>query len=312
MRALVATDYGALDQALVLASVPEPVPAPGQVLVRVRAAALNPLDLALILGSMREQMPIAHPFTVGMDAAGVVVAVGDGVRDHAPGDEVLGYSAFVSGTVAEYTLIESGPYLASRPAGLDPVRAAGVPESGLTATHLLRAAGLRPGSSMLVIGATGGIGLYTVQLATAAGVEVLATGKPTDRDYVRSLGAVEMVDYTRGQVVRDALALRPDGVDVVLDLVNAGPDIVASAEAVRPGGRVVSPLGGPTELGRGVTAHYIGQMTPRPGDLAELAARAASGRLRVEVGAVYPLDEAKQAVTDFASRHIHGKVVVRI
>lgn len=311
VMALVATEYGPPEKVLAVTDVPAPTPSPNQVQVRVQAAALNPLDLYLITGAMGSQMPVRHPFVVGMDAAGTVAAVGDRVRGYAEGDPVLGFSGFNAGTAAAYTVIADGPFLARRPAGLDAVRAAAIPESGLTATHLLRVVAPRPGQRMLVIGATGGVGMFAVQLAAAAGVEVIATATPDDADYVRGLGAADVIDHTSRDVVVETRARYPDGVDVILDVVNAGPAIVASAGAARAGGRVVSPRSGPTDLG-GVTAVYIGQMTPEPGDLDRLAQLAADGSLRVEVGAAYPLDRGHEAVADFASTHIRGKVAITV
>src|SRR5438132_6782100 len=139
MRALVATDYGTPFK-LSVAEVPTPTAGPGQVLVRVEAAALNPFDLALISGAMREMVPLTFPFVIGMDAAGMVAALGPGVTRFAVGDPVIGWSGFASGTVAEYAVIPDGLELAKRPAGLDAVHGAAIPESGVTAAHLLRAA----------------------------------------------------------------------------------------------------------------------------------------------------------------------------
>jgi NADPH:quinone reductase-like Zn-dependent oxidoreductase len=313
MKALVATDYGPPLQVLRIADIPDPAPAPapGQVLVRVQAAALNPFDVKLTIGELREMVPIQHPFVIGMDASGTVAGVGEGVSGYAEGEPVFGYSGLAAGTVAEYTLMQAGPFLAKRPDGLDPVRAAGIPQSGLTALHLLRAAELKPGQRALVVGATGGIGMFVVQLAVAEGVEVIATATPDDVEYVLSLGASHVVDYTAGDVAEQTFSVYPDGVDVVLDLVNVGSDLGASAAAAKPGGRVVSSLGGPTDLGRGVTGVYIGMMTPQPGDLEDLGAMATRG-LHIEVGATYPLDRAVQAVVDFATKHIRGKVVITV
>lgn len=310
MKALVATEYDPPEQALRVTDVAEPAPGEGQVLVKVQAAALNPFDLRLVTGQLREMVPVAHPFAVGMDFAGTVAATGEGVSGYAQGDPVFGYSGTDAGTVAEYTLIQAGAQLAKRPDGLDPVRAAAIPDAGMTALHLLRAAELKPGQRVLVVGATGGIGMFLVQLGAAEGVEVIATARPDDVDYVRSLGASHVVDYLAGDVAEQTRSVYPEGVDVVFDLVNAGPDVARSAAAAKPGGRVVSPLGGPAELERGVTGTYI-RMTPQLGDLDDLAAMVARG-LRIEVGATYPLDEAVQAAVDFATRHIRGKVVITV
>ncbi|MFC6600278.1 NADP-dependent oxidoreductase [Kitasatospora paranensis] len=308
MKALVAREYTTLD-GVIVTDLPKPVAGPGEVLLKVEAAALNPLDLALITGAMKDFFPVEHPLVVGMDAAGTVGEVGQGVTTYAPGDPVLAFTG-QAGAVAEYTVVAVGPHLAKRPAGLAAQRAAAIPESGMTATCLLRAVGLTAGESVLVVGATGGVGLYAVQLAASLGANVIATATPEDADYVRGLGAHGTVDYKAGDVTEQTLRQVPDGVDVVVDLINRGDTLSSTARAVRDGGRLVSPLFGPQDLGRGVTGAYIGSFTAEPGDLEDLAARAADGRLRVEIGATYPFAEAPQAVSDFAGKHIRGKVVI--
>ncbi|GGV42900.1 NADPH:quinone reductase [Kitasatospora herbaricolor] len=310
MKALVSTEYQPLDR-ISLAERPKPAAGPGQVLVKVSAAALNPLDLALITGAMKDFYPVDHPLVVGMDVAGTVTEVGPDAAGYAPGDQVL---AFVpsGGTVAEYTVATVGPRLARRPAGLDAEHGAAIPESGMTAVCLLRAVGLGADESLLVIGATGGIGLYAVQLATALGARVIATAAADDAGYVRELGATDTVDHRAGDVVEQTLRLVPGGVDVVLDLINRGEGLADTARAARPGGRLVSPLFGPAELEREVTPVYIGSFDPAPGDLEDLAHRAADGRLRVELGARYPFDRAVDAVADFAGKHTRGKIVITV
>ncbi|MFI8500636.1 NADP-dependent oxidoreductase [Streptomyces sp. NPDC085524] len=310
MKALVATEYQPLDR-LTIADLPKPEPGPGEVVVKVEAAALNPLDLMLVTGAAKDLFPAEHPLVIGMDMAGTVAEVGTGVSGYAPGDQVLGFVG-QAGSVAEYTVATPGPRLAHRPQGLDAVQAAAIPESGMTAVCLLRAVGLMQGESVLVIGATGGIGLYAVQHAHTLGARVIATATAQDADYIRELGAAGTVDYRAADVVEETLKLVPGGVDVVVDLVNRGEALAGSARAVRPGGRLVSPLFGPGELDRDVTPVYIGSFNPEPGDLEGLASRAADGSLHVEIGARYAFDDAVQAVADFAGKHIRGKVVITV
>jgi NADPH2:quinone reductase len=313
MKALVANDYGPPSQ-LTVAEVEDPEPAPGQVLVAIAAAALNPLDLKQVTGAVREFSPIEFPYIPGMDGAGTVAAVGAEVSRFSVGAEVFGFFGQTPGTIAQYALIAESPFLAARPAELDAVRAAAIPESGLTALSLLRAAALTAGQSALVIGATGGIGMFVVQLAARDGAVVLATAGPQDSEYVRALGATATLDYKSSDVIEGALSLHPDGVDVVFDLVNMGPALTASAQAVSSGGQLISPLGGPdaAALGReDITATYTGLSASRePADLEELGAQVAAGTLTVEVGDVYALEDATQAFVDFAATHTRGKLVV--
>jgi NADPH:quinone reductase len=318
VKALLANGYGPPSQ-LVRGEAPQPAPGPRQVLVRMRAAALNPFDLKLLARGQGEGMQVQFPHIPGMDGAGFVAALGEGVEGLAAGDEVFGFFGRTPGTVAEYALLDAGPYLALRPEGLDSEHAAALPESGVTAKTLLRALELRPttvsaagaGSRVLVVGATGGIGMFAVQLAAAAGAEVLATAGPEDREYVLGLGAAHALDYTSGDLVEQVHAIHPEGVDAIVDLVNSGEAIRESARALRPGGRLASPLGGPGDLDRGVEVSYV-SLTLLPGDLDDLAARAARGELRVEVSRVYPFDEAVAAFVDFAEGHTRGKLVISL
>lgn len=307
VRALIAQDYGPPSR-LSLGEAPQPQPGGGQVLVRMRAAALNPFDLKLITGAVKEFVPIEFPYVPGMDGAGTVAALGEGVQGVSVGDEIFGFFGRTPGTIAEFAVL-AVDYLAPRPSELDPLHAAALPESGLTAKTLLRAIEPSAGESLLVVGATGGVGMFVVQLAAAAGVEVLATATPADADYVLGLGAAHALDYTSDDTAELARALHPQGVDAVIDLVSSGAAVRGSARALRDGGRFASPLQGPEDLGRGIQASYV-SLTLQPGDLQDLAERAASGALRVEVSRVYPLAEAVQAFVDFASGHTRGKLVI--
>jgi NADPH:quinone reductase len=312
MKALVANAYGP-PSALEVADVADPEPGPGEVLVAVEAAALNPFDLKVLTGAVRDFNPVEFPYIPGMDAAGTIAGVGPGVSRFSGGEEVFGFFGQTPGTMAEYAVIADGPFLSTRPGELDPIRAAAIPEAGLTALSLLRAVALQAGSTVLVIGATGGIGMFIVQLAARDGATVLATAGPEDSEYVRGLGAAEALDYRAGDVIEEALRLHPGGVDVVFDLVNMGPALAPSAHAVRPGGRLISPRAGDTSLlGRDdITVVQTGLGEHRePVDLDRLGAQVAAGVLAIEIGAVYMLDNGLQAFVDFAETHTRGKLVV--
>ncbi|MGW2301896.1 NADP-dependent oxidoreductase [Streptomyces sp. NPDC001809] len=309
MKALVSASYGPVD-ALEIAELPVPAPGPGQVQVKVSAAALNPLDVILVTGRLKAVLPVEHPFVPGMDAAGVVTAVGEGVTRFAVGDEVIAFTHDTTGTVAEYTIVAEGPGLVHRPESIDAVRGAALPVTSMTASALLAAAELEAGQTVLIIGATGGIGSFLVQLAARAGAEVLATARGTDRDYVLGLGARHAIDFTEVDTVEEARRLRPDGVDVVIDLVNGGPAVEATAKAVKDGGRLVSSIGVPETLERSVTPVHVG-VEGGIGLLEGIVGQVAAGELSVEVSATYPAEQAGQAYVDFvAGKHTRGKVVV--
>jgi len=307
MKALTAHSYGPVDQ-LTVADLPAPVPAPGQVLLRVEAAALNPLDIALATGAMREAMPVNHPFVLGLDAAGVVQQIGDGVTGFAPGDAVVAFT-YPRGAIAEFTVVSEGPQLVRRPSGVDAVSAAALPVAAMTAAGAVRDAQLEPGQSVLIVGATGGVGSFAVQLAARAGARVLATASHLDAEYMHSLGAQHTIDYTVGDTTQQVLRLQPEGVDVVIDLVNAGPSLAATAGAAKPGGRLISPLGGPPHFDRDVTAIYT-HIEASAGLLEDLVDQVAVGQLAVQVSAIYPFTDATLAVNDFVGKHTRGKVLI--
>ena len=308
MKALLARSYGPLDE-LEIGEAPRPVPGPGQLLVRTQAAAVNPIDIALVTGRLRAELPVSHPFVPGVDISGVVEAVGEGVDRFTAGDAVIAWNGVPSGAFAEYAIVRADDSAALRPGGLDAGHGAALPTGALTASALLDEAKLGPGSSVLVVGATGGLGGYAVQLAKQAGATVLATGRDSDRDYLRRLGADHVIDYLTEDVADRVRNWVPAGVDAVIDVAQAGPALAASAAAAKPGGLVVSPLGGPASFDRDVTARYTGTTTPS-GRLGRLAALAAAGDLHVEIDAEYPFAQAPQALADFAGRHVRGKIVV--
>ncbi|MEZ3179078.1 zinc-binding dehydrogenase [Streptomyces pimonensis] len=308
MRALAATAYGPLED-LEFIDLPRPVPGPGHVLVRTEAAALNAVDKALITGTMRHVVPVRHPFVPGVDVSGVIEAVGADVTRFAVGEAIVAWNDVPSGALAEYVLVKATAAAAVRPAGLTAAQGAALPTAALTAAALLDISGTSPGDTVLVVGAGGGVGSYLVQLANRAGLVVLATGRTGDQEFLDGLGALHTIDYQHVDITEEALRLVPGGVDVVFDLANAGPALALTAGAARSGGRLVSPLGGPRSFERGVTAVYGGTTTP-DGRLAALAAQAATGELRIAIGAEYAFAEARRALVDFAHRHIRGKVTI--
>ncbi|MFD0312813.1 NADP-dependent oxidoreductase [Streptomyces flavalbus] len=308
MKALVARSYGPLEE-LSTVDLPTPVPGPGQLLVRMEAAALNAVDKVLVTGAMRDAIPVTHPFVPGVDISGTVEAVGTAVTRFRPGDPVIAWNSVASGALAEYALINDAPSAARRPAELTPAQGAALPTGALTAAALLELVDAPQGSGVLIVGAAGGVGSYTVQLAKQAGLTVVATGRAGDEAFLSGLGAHHVLDYRAVDIVEETRRLLPGGADVVIDLANAGPGLAATAAAARPGGRLVSPLGGPPSFDREVTALYGGTRATE-GRLAALAAQAAKGELSIPIDSSYPFAEARQALIDFGARHVQGKITV--
>jgi NADPH2:quinone reductase len=264
---------------------------PGEILVRVEACGLNYVDRALGSGAMSQPAAHSGPCICGMDAAGTVIASGDRVMRFEVGDEVFGHFlaeswAWVHSPCARTTA--DGPHVERRPEGLDPIAAVALAEAGLTAKTILRAAEVRPGQTALVIGATSGVGTVLVPLLAEAGANVIAAATPEDDDYVRSLGAVETIEYTAASPVTDTLAAHPD-VDLFVDLVSFSEPYFITAGA--PHGTIVSaqPRGDePPGIPRiGISAE--------PGDLAALAQRALDARQPVEIAPSPPAPIAAEA-----------------
>jgi NADPH:quinone reductase-like Zn-dependent oxidoreductase len=311
MKALVVDRYGAPRDARI-ADVSVPKVQDGYLLVRMHAAGVNPFDYKLVTGAVKDWMPIEFPYIPGMDGAGEVVEVGSGVQGWRKGDALFGM--FRGGTFAQYALVRAEEKrLARKPDALDYERAAAIPQSALTALTMVRTADIKPGQRVLVVGATGGLGLFLTQFAKQEGAMVAATGTRDDAEYVRGLGADDVIDYRARDTFAQAQSL--GGFDVILDVVNSGDALLHDAQALRTPGTIVSSLGGPEQSAfpAGVQVHYI-QMRARRGDLDDIARRAADGSLRVEIGGTYELSQAAQALADLSDRtkHTRGKLVVRI
>jgi NADPH:quinone reductase-like Zn-dependent oxidoreductase len=313
VKALIVDEYGP-PQAARIGEINKPALKDGSLLVKIHAAGTNPFDYKLITGMVKDMMPKSFPFVPGMDGAGVVDEIGQGVQGWRKGDAVLGM--FDTGTLAEYALISANSKrLARKPDSLDFVPAAAIPEAGLTATTIVRSADIRQAQTVFVIGATGGLGLFAIQLAKSRGARLIATGKATDAEYLRRLGADDIIDYGAGDALQQVRQRYPSGVDVLVDVINTGDTLLRDAEVMRQGGTLVSSLYGPEQSAfpSGITVHYI-QLKAQDGDLEDLARRAASGDLHVEISGTYAFAEASQAFVDLYDprKHTRGKLVVKV
>ena len=287
---------------------------PGHVLVKVKAAGLNPIDNVLAAGVMSAMMPHEYPLVLGRDAAGVVEAVGDGVTDVKAGDEVFGHVPLAppiqAGTLAEYVLLPTAN-VAVKPAGIDFVTAAALPLASAAAIASIEAIGPRSGEVVLVNGATGGVGSYAVQLLAARGVTVIATGTEADIERLAKLGATSVVDYTSGPVADQVRHAFPDGVHALINLVGNTPDEVPLA-AVTKGGKVATTTMAPdtdTLAAAGLTGTSV-FAAPGREVILPVAEEAAAGTLTVEIDTVLPLTEAADGLAILAAGKAKGKIVV--
>jgi NADPH:quinone reductase-like Zn-dependent oxidoreductase len=310
MRAIAINEWGGREKLQLMELEPPPV-APDGVLVRVRAAALNPADFKAREGKMVDRFPAHFPVILGWDVAGVVERVGPAVTWFKPGDEVYGYVRrhnLQYGTYAEYTTAPEG-YFAPKPPGLSFEEAAAVPLTGLTAHQGLEAIGLRGGETLFLGGGAGGVGHMVVQLAVARGARVIATASARNQDFLRSLGA-EPVDYADGDVAdRVREIARDSGTDAAFDIFG-GDHQQQALELLRPGGRIVS-IASPPEPREHVEANYV-FVRPSGYDLAEMNELIAEGRLRPHVEEVFPLERAADAMERLEGGHVRGKLVLRV
>ncbi|GAA4379341.1 NADP-dependent oxidoreductase [Actinomadura verrucosospora] len=309
MKAVRFHEYGEPD-VLRYEDVDQPVPGAGQVRVRVAATTFNGVDGNIRAGFMQGPMPLTLPHIPGLDVAGTVDALGEGVNGLEIGDRVVGFLPFVDdGASAEYVLAPA-EVLAPAPASIPLADAAALPLVGLTAWQaLFDHAGLKAGQRILVSGAGGAVGGYAVQLAKAAGAHVIATASPRSAEHVRAAGADEVIDHTATRV--SAAVTEP--VDVLLNLAPIDPEeFAALAGLVRDGGVVVGTtvwMPAPADERRGVRAVDV-YVRSDAGQLAELVARVDRGALTVDVAERVPLADLASVHARAAAGTLPGKVVV--
>jgi NADPH:quinone reductase-like Zn-dependent oxidoreductase len=307
MRAVVTHEWGDPEQ-LRLEDVPRPEVGEGDLLVRVRAAGINPVDWKTRRnGGLMKSRGIEPPVILGWDISGVVEAVGPGAEGFAVGDEVFGLGSFPKalGGYAEYVAVAASD-VAVKPANISHAEAASLPLVALTAHQALELADLQPGQLVLVHAAAGGVGSVAVQLAKARGARVAGTAGPTNQDFLRELGVDIPIDYT----TTDFAAALSD-VDVVLE--SQGGDVRQRSWGVlREGGVMVSILGPlPQEDAEAHKVRGVHMLVhPSGAQMAELAALVSAGKLRGIVQREFPLSEAPAAHRLAEGGHVRGKLVL--
>ncbi|MEV0398553.1 NADP-dependent oxidoreductase [Actinoallomurus sp. NPDC050550] len=307
MKAITMQRYGG-PEVLELTDVPEPKVGPDSVLVRAKAAGVNPVDWKIREGYLDALFPTHFPVIPGWDLAGVVERVGPAVSEFSPGDEVIGYvreDHLERGTYAE---LVSAPVrtLGRKPRSLSWAEAAGLPLAGLTAYQALtKALTITPEDTVLVHAASGGVGSFAVQIARAKGARVIGTASPHNHDHLRELGA-EPVAYGPG-LADEVRRLAPGGVSAALDLVG-GAAIDVTPDLLTDKGRWASIID-PSVIDRGGRYVFV---RPDPTDLSALAGLVDDGRLTVTVAKTFPLVEAGEAQRLNAEGHTRGKIVLEI
>jgi len=307
VRVALAMELGGIDS-LELGDQPDPAPAAGQALIKVHGAGIGPWDVGFLSGGFPG---LALPFVPGQEIAGVVEAAGDGAGVH-PGERVYASLFPAGGGFAELALA-SADRLVPMPGQVGFQEAAALVIGAGTAYEGLDDRGrLQAGETVLITAAAGGVGSAAVQIAAAMGARPLGVASPPNHDYLRSLGASEVFDYHAAAWVRQVRAAVPGGIDLLLDCAG-GHTRDQAIGAVRDGGRAISIVfpGPPAQLERGITGESFAAHVTRQ-RLEALRRLVDTGRLRPQVQAVLPLDQARQALAQVAGRHTRGKIVLQI
>jgi NADPH:quinone reductase-like Zn-dependent oxidoreductase len=312
VRAARITRFGDVD-AIALAEVEPPRPAPGEVLIAVHASSINPVDVRVRTG----ELAVEPPLTLGSDVAGIVAEVGAGVRDLAPGDEVYGHASVAaggSGAFADYAVAPAG-CLAKKPRNLDFTQAAAVALTGVSALQAIRDLALRAGQRVLVHGGAGGIGTIAIQLAKHAGAFVVATATGDGKIYARRIGADAVMDPVGrgdGPLVVGHRAAVSDPYDAVLDAVG-GSTYLRSFALVKRGGVIVSMTHAPDrdQMSRhGVTSVWPA-VRVTTAELDDLRVLIEHEVVRVRVDRVFGLERVREAFRAKESGHVRGKIAIR-
>jgi NADPH:quinone reductase len=308
MKAIILTEFGAAPAART--DQPSPMPGPDEVLVRVRASSVNPVDNAIAAGTLKDMVEHEFPITLGRDYAGVVEQVGAKVTRYAVGDEVCGFlvhanPAVHDGSWADLITVPQDMSIAPAPRRVDTATAGAAPLAGIAALAAIDMLALSHSDTLLVVGATGAVGSLAVQLATQAGATVVAPGLPEDEDYLHSLGIADILP--RDDDVAAATRGRyPDGVDALLDTVSYAPG--AYDAALKDGARVASTNNAAGE-GPGRTNVMA---LPSTENLQRLAQLLDAGTLKVHIQHTYPLDQAADALRALATTHTQGKIALQL
>ena len=313
MRTIAVKTFGG---PIALIDLPTPEIVAGEVLIRVRAAGVNPFDWKVAHGALEDQMKHRFPLILGFDAAGVIERVGADVTQLAEGEEVYGYlfkPVIGDGTYAEY-VGASATIVAKKPVTVGFAEAAALPTPGLTAMDLVDAVDTREGETILIVGATGGVGSYATQLAARGGAHVIATARQTNEELVRRLGAAETIDHTTEDLVDAVRMAQPGGIDAVIDVVSDREALGRISTLVNEGGRLASSVYAADVEGlarRGIVAMNV-SMQPDARWLGELSRMVDAGELSVTLDRTFPLEKAAEALEERRTGHVRGKIALLI
>ena len=297
---------------------PKPQLRPGTLLIRVSAAGMNPFDWKMIDGILDGHMPHQFPMIIGVDGAGVVEAVGEGVTRFKAGDKIFGqfiHSPIGEGSYAEYAIVPEKAAISHAPSSIPLEIAAAVPTSGMTAQQLLEHAGLQKGQTLLIVGATGGVGSFAVQMAAAAGLNVIATaGSAAAAARILELGATAVIDYKKASVTEQVKAAYPNGIDGLIDLMSNKEGFNAHLALVKEGGAAFTTAFVADDDAL-KARHLKGgnfETKSTPASLDKLTALIDAGKLKVPVETIISLEEVPAALEQSRQGRGKGKTVIKM
>ncbi|HKK44078.1 MAG TPA: NADP-dependent oxidoreductase [Balneolaceae bacterium] len=303
-------EFGGFDN-LEIGSLDFKDPGEGEVLVRVKGAGVNPVDAAVMQGYLKDRLPHTFPIIPGWDLSGVVEERGFSARRFNVDDEVYAYARrpFVQwGTFAEYVVIPES-YLSRKPSNISHAEAGGIPLVGLTAYQSLYDAGdLQQGQTVLILGASGGVGSLGIQLAKAEGARVIGVASEKNHKYMKELGADEVVDYHDTDVGTAALDIKSDGVDLIFDCAG-GETLQQSMKALKDDGKLVSIRNHGEGLDPDINFEYV-FVEPNSSELDHLRKLVESGKIEVPVSKTFDLEETAEALRQIQTLHTRGKMVI--
>jgi NADPH:quinone reductase-like Zn-dependent oxidoreductase len=297
---------------------PQPQVKPGTVLVRIAAAGINPFDWKLTDGIMEGKMPHQFPLIMGVDGAGIVDEVGEGVTRYKKGDSVYGqfiHTPIGEGSYAEYVVIPEKSATSHAPQSISLLQAAAIPTAGMTALQLLDSLGLKHEQTLLLVGATGGVGSFVVQLAAMQGIYVIATVSDEEGAVrIKKLGAKETINYKKSSVEKEINEKYPDGVDGLIDLVSSSVTFKTMTSLVKEGGAALTTAFVADHEAlkqRGITGGNF-ETQGSPASLDTLSDAISSGAVQVPVEEIISLEEVPAAIALSRQAKGKGKTVINI
>ncbi|MEX0770689.1 MAG: NADP-dependent oxidoreductase [Balneolaceae bacterium] len=310
MKAAYFDEFGELDQ-VKTGSLERPEPGEGEVLVQVKAAGVNPVDAAVARGMLNAVVPAKFPVIPGWDVAGVVEERGHAARRFNEGDEVYAYvrrPVVQKGTFAEYIALPEC-YLALRPQKITMEEAGGIPLVGLTAYQALFQAGnLQEGQTLLILGASGGVGSMAIQLAKSTDADVIGVASNRNQAYMKDLGADETIDYKAGDLGDSVRTAVPEGVDFIFHC-SRGDSLNQSIKTLKSGGQLVSITNRQPDVPDDINFRYV-FVEPNSVQLKHIRELADEGKINLPISKTFSLEDAGKALREIESLHTQGKMVI--